>query len=113
METVERLTIGQVAERTELSVHALRFYEREGLLANPVPETRGGDGLGLLEVGVLLDELGRNAVQAPVLETLAQAVRRGGPSVNPEGLAPRPPLNRRVLRESAATEAGTWCKTPQ
>src|SRR5689334_24122765 len=27
------LTIGQVAERTGLSVHALRFYEREGLLA--------------------------------------------------------------------------------
>ena len=30
------LTIGQVAERTGLSVHTLRFYEREGILANPV-----------------------------------------------------------------------------
>jgi DNA-binding transcriptional MerR regulator len=30
------LSIGQVAERTGLSVHALRFYEREGLLATPV-----------------------------------------------------------------------------
>ena len=28
-----RLSIGQVAERTGLSVHALRFYEREGLFA--------------------------------------------------------------------------------
>ncbi|HEY4458854.1 MAG TPA: MerR family transcriptional regulator [Pseudonocardiaceae bacterium] len=42
METVERLTIGQVAERTELSVHALRFYEREGLLANPVLRDSAG-----------------------------------------------------------------------
>jgi DNA-binding transcriptional MerR regulator len=42
METVERLSIGQVAERTEISVHALRFYEREGLLANPVSRDSAG-----------------------------------------------------------------------
>ncbi|PJN25463.1 MerR family transcriptional regulator [Kitasatospora sp. CB02891] len=36
------LTIGQVAERTGLSVHALRFYEREGILAAPVRRTSGG-----------------------------------------------------------------------
>jgi DNA-binding transcriptional MerR regulator len=37
-----RLSIGQVAERTGLSVHALRFYEREGLFVTPV--CRGTDG---------------------------------------------------------------------
>lgn len=36
------LTIGQVAERTGLSVHALRYYEREGLLAEPVRRGRNG-----------------------------------------------------------------------
>jgi DNA-binding transcriptional MerR regulator len=36
------LTIGQVADRTGLSVHALRFYEREGLLATPVHRAPGG-----------------------------------------------------------------------
>lgn len=36
------LSIGQVAERTGLSVHALRFYEREGLLADPVGRGPGG-----------------------------------------------------------------------
>ncbi|MFF0769800.1 MerR family transcriptional regulator [Nonomuraea wenchangensis] len=36
------LSIGQVAERTGLSVHTLRFYEREGLLAQPV--RRGAAG---------------------------------------------------------------------
>ena len=42
-DVVSGLSIGQVAERTGLSVHALRFYEREALLANPVargPERR-------------------------------------------------------------------------
>ncbi|GAA4935657.1 DNA-binding transcriptional MerR regulator [Nonomuraea thailandensis] len=36
------MSIGQVAERTGLSVHTLRFYEREGLLAQPV--RRGSAG---------------------------------------------------------------------
>jgi DNA-binding transcriptional MerR regulator len=36
------LSIGEVAERTGLSVHALRFYEREGLLATPVYRAPGG-----------------------------------------------------------------------
>jgi DNA-binding transcriptional MerR regulator len=36
------LTIGQVAERTGLSVHALRFYEREGILATAVHRDSGG-----------------------------------------------------------------------
>ena len=37
-----RLSIGEVAQRTGLSVHALRFYEREGLLASPVERTADG-----------------------------------------------------------------------
>jgi DNA-binding transcriptional MerR regulator len=36
------LSIGQVAERTGLSVHALRFYEREGLFLDPVRRAAGG-----------------------------------------------------------------------
>jgi DNA-binding transcriptional MerR regulator len=37
-----RLSIGQVADRTGLSIHTLRFYEREGLLATPVHRGAGG-----------------------------------------------------------------------
>ncbi|HEY1640901.1 MAG TPA: MerR family transcriptional regulator [Streptosporangiaceae bacterium] len=37
-----RLTIGQAAERSGLSVHALRFYEREGLFPSPVQRDAGG-----------------------------------------------------------------------
>jgi DNA-binding transcriptional MerR regulator len=36
------LSIGQVAQRTGLSIHALRFYEREGLLVAPVSRDPSG-----------------------------------------------------------------------
>ena len=36
------LSIGQVADRTGLSVHALRFYEREGVMVNPVRRDAAG-----------------------------------------------------------------------
>lgn len=40
--TTPDLSIGQVAERTGLSVHTLRLYEREGLFTNPVLRTANG-----------------------------------------------------------------------
>ncbi|QES42636.1 MerR family transcriptional regulator [Streptomyces venezuelae] len=36
------LSIGKVAETTGLSVHALRFFEREGLFLRDIPRTGGG-----------------------------------------------------------------------
>lgn len=36
------LTIGEVAERTGLSAHTLRFYEAEGVLAGPVERNASG-----------------------------------------------------------------------
>ncbi len=59
-DTESRLSIGEVAERTGLSVHALRFYEREGLLAGPIRRDPGGrrvydeDDVGWLTVCVIL-----------------------------------------------------------
>ncbi|MFG3252514.1 MerR family transcriptional regulator [Streptomyces sp. NPDC048172] len=38
----QELGIGDVAERTGLSVHTLRLYEREGLLIEPVRRSSGG-----------------------------------------------------------------------
>ncbi|MEU5000875.1 MerR family transcriptional regulator [Streptomyces sp. NPDC021622] len=40
--TVQELSIGHVSERTGLSVHTLRLYEREGLLIEPVRRSSGG-----------------------------------------------------------------------
>ncbi len=45
-----------------------------GLLALPVPEQQGGEGLGLEDVAVLLREVGRRGVLLPVGETLAAGV---------------------------------------
>ena len=47
---------------------------RSGLLALAVPTDLGGDGLGVLEVAVLLTEIGRRAVPVPALATLATGV---------------------------------------
>lgn len=41
-----------------------------GLLALAAPESQGGEGLGLAEIGVLLNELGKRAIDLPVWETL-------------------------------------------
>lgn len=41
-QTLTLLTIGEVAERTDLSVHALRFYEKEGLLLDEVRRSTNG-----------------------------------------------------------------------
>ncbi|MCX6405752.1 MAG: MerR family transcriptional regulator [Propionibacteriales bacterium] len=38
----DTFTIGEVAARTGLSVHALRYYERQDLLVGPVGRTSGG-----------------------------------------------------------------------
>jgi DNA-binding transcriptional MerR regulator len=41
-QTPAGLSIGQVAERTGLSVHTLRFYEREGIFLSPPRRAPGG-----------------------------------------------------------------------
>lgn len=74
------LSIGQVAERTGLSVHALRFYEREGLFVNPVRRGPGGrrvysqDDVDWLTVCIILRASG---MPLPVLSRYTDLVREG------------------------------------
>jgi DNA-binding transcriptional MerR regulator len=74
------LSIGQVAERTGLSVHTLRFYEREGILADPVRRGAGGrrvyteDDVGWLELCVILRASG---MPLPAIRTYTELVRQG------------------------------------
>ncbi len=61
------------------------------LLGLGVPEAYDGEGLGLAELGVLLHELGREAVQLPVLETLvagALTVAQAGTTAQCQQLLP-------------------------
>ncbi|MFC9343254.1 MerR family transcriptional regulator [Streptomyces sp. NPDC057020] len=77
---VRWLGIGEVAERTGLSVHALRFYEREGLLVGPVQRTSGGrrrytsSDVEWLQICVRLRESGMPLAD---LERFAELVRHG------------------------------------
>ncbi|MCT2591745.1 MerR family transcriptional regulator [Streptomyces sp. N2-109] len=79
-EITTSLSIGQVAERTGLSVHALRFYEREGLFVNPVRRGPGGrrvysqDDVDWLTVCVILRASG---MPLPALSRYADLVREG------------------------------------
>ncbi|MCI0686200.1 MAG: MerR family transcriptional regulator [Sporichthyaceae bacterium] len=79
-ETGAGLSIGQVAERTGLSVHTLRFYEREGILAGPVRRDAGGrriyteDDVDWLTVCMVLRASG---MPVPTIREYAQLVRQG------------------------------------
>jgi DNA-binding transcriptional MerR regulator len=80
VEITTSLSIGQVAERTGLSVHALRFYEREGLFVNPVRRGPGGrrlysqDDVDWLTVCIILRASG---MPLPALSRYADLVREG------------------------------------
>ncbi|GAB2457568.1 hypothetical protein GCM10027062_41910 [Nocardioides hungaricus] len=69
--SVVREVLDRAAEDADTTWSALGAA---GLLALPVPEAQGGEGLGLPEVAVLLRESGRRAVQLPVWETLCCGV---------------------------------------
>jgi DNA-binding transcriptional MerR regulator len=74
------LSIGQVAERTGLSVHTLRFYEREGILADPIRRGSGGhrlyteDDVDWLAVCIILRGSG---MPLHVLRQYTDLVRQG------------------------------------
>lgn len=75
-----RMTIGQVADRTRLSVHTLRFYEQEGILVSSVPRDAGGrrvygeEDVEWLHLCVILRSSG---MPIPDIRRYAELVRTG------------------------------------
>jgi DNA-binding transcriptional MerR regulator len=75
-----RLSIGEAAERTGLSVHTLRFYEREGLLASPIQRDSGGrrvyhqDDVDWITVCIILRASG---MPLPAIRRYTELVRAG------------------------------------
>lgn len=80
VEVPAHLSIGQVAERTGLSVHALRFYEQEGLFVEAVRRGPGGrrvyrqDDVDWLTVCIILRASG---MPLTVLRRYTDLVRQG------------------------------------
>lgn len=76
----DALSIGEVAAQTGLSVHALRYYERQGLLVGPVRRSAGGrrqysaTDVEWLQICVKLRESGMPLVD---LKRFAALVREG------------------------------------
>jgi DNA-binding transcriptional MerR regulator len=74
------LTIGEVSDRTGLSVHALRFWEREGILAKAVHRDSGGrrryseDDVDWLTLCIVLRESG---MPVPEIRRYTELVRAG------------------------------------
>lgn len=74
------LSIGEVAASTGMSVHALRYYEQQGLLIGPVSRTAGGRRIYMrvdvdwLQICVKLRESGMPLAE---LKRFAELVRLG------------------------------------
>ena len=75
-----RLSIGQAAQRTGLSVYALRFYEREGLLPRPVrrrPDGRRAYSEEDLEWVEFCLKLRSSGMPLAAIRRYAELVRQG------------------------------------
>jgi alkylation response protein AidB-like acyl-CoA dehydrogenase len=71
-----------------------------GLLALALPETLGGDGLGVVETAIVLTEVGRRAAPVPALATLALGVLpvvRWGSAAQQRSLLPEVAAGGRLL----------------
>lgn len=79
-EVTPGLSIGQVAERTGLSVHALRFYEREEIFSGPIRRGPGGHRVYTerdVEWLIFCTRLRASGMPLPAIRSYAELVRRG------------------------------------
>lgn len=98
-ETANGMSIGRVAELTGMSVHALRFFEREGLFLREIPRTAGGQRVYAqtdVDWLALCDRLRASGMPIARIRKFADLVR-SGPGNEPDRLA--------LLREHERTVA--------
>ncbi|MGW2634611.1 MerR family transcriptional regulator [Streptomyces chattanoogensis] len=85
----ENLPIGRVSEATGMSVHALRFFEREGLFLRDIPRSAGGQRIyqqADVDWLVLCNRLRASGMPIAVIRKFAELVR-SGPGNEPDRLA--------------------------
>ncbi|GAA2813541.1 MerR family transcriptional regulator [Saccharopolyspora taberi] len=101
------LSIGEVAEATGLSVHALRFFEREGLFLREIPRSSGGQRVyepADVEWLLLCNRFRASGMPIAMLKEFARLVR-SGPGNEPERLALLREHERAVRAKIADLEA--------
>lgn len=83
------LSIGEVADATGLSVHALRFFEREGLFLREIPRSAGGQRIYAQADVDWLELCGRLRASGMPIATVRKFAElvRSGPGNEPERLA--------------------------
>lgn len=77
-----------------------RKFAEMGFSGILVPEGQGGSGLGVVEAGVIAEELGRTLAPSPFLSTAvlaAAAIRRGGNAAQQAALLPKIAAAERVV----------------
>jgi len=104
-------------ERADADPHAPSGYDtgvwshmaEQGWLAVEVPEDEGGLGLGMVEVAVLCEQIGRHLVAAPFLTTV---IALGGLSSPAARAIKQVSSWRRALAEGAAVGCATLAPRP-
>src|ERR1700761_8039386 len=72
--TAEQQAVGDVVNSVMERDNSWKALVDGGVIALPVPERLGGDGVGLSEVATVLTELGRHGAVTPALATLGLGV---------------------------------------
>ncbi|MEV4442094.1 MerR family transcriptional regulator [Streptomyces sp. NPDC049577] len=88
-ERTDGLSIGKVSEATGMSVHALRFFEREGLFLRDIPRSGGGQRIyqqADVDWLMLCDRLRASGMPIATIRRFAELVR-SGPGNEPDRLA--------------------------
>jgi hypothetical protein len=95
---------------------AWKALAQASLLGVAVPEAYGGSGMGLIELGVLLEEVGRTVAQVPVLASLALGalpVAEFGTDAQKAALLPGVVAGTTILTASLAETAHDDPETPR
>ena len=101
------LSIGTVAEATGMSVHALRFFEREGIFLRPIPRSDGGHRVyeqADVDWLLLCNRLRESGMPIATISRFAELVRAGAGN-EPDRLALLQEHERLVRAEIAQLNA--------
>src|ERR1700740_2178968 len=94
-------------DATGFSRDLWRTFAEMGFSGLLVPEEFGGSGLGCVEAGVVMEEIGRTLMPSPFLSTAvvaASAPRRGGSGAKKSEY--RPEISQGSLRAALAVDEG-------